>query len=230
MPAAFVPLSPFIMSNMIEIAEEPRAASEPRRVSLSLPTLAGLLLLAALLPLALGYWLTRPPGPDSAEVTFIRDMSAHHEQAVEMALIIRDRTADEVLRTFATDVAFTQQSQLGRMAGWLELWGLPYASAEPAMGGMGQMMGMAAQSEVNALRELPLAEAEVRFLQLMTSHHEGGVMMAEQVLAARPRPEVARLAEGIVRGQQGEIELMRELLALRGAEPPAPLQPIDHGH
>jgi uncharacterized protein (DUF305 family) len=204
--------------------------SEPRRLSLGVPALAGLLLLAALLPLAAGYWLTRPPGPDSAEVRFARDMSAHHEQAVEMALIIRDRSADEVLRTFAGDIVYTQQSQIGRMAGWLEVWGQPYAGAAAPMDGMGQMMGMAAQAEVNALRDLPLAEAEVRFLQLMTSHHEGGVHMAEEVLAARPRPEVARLAQAVVRGQQSEIGLMAELLAERGAEPPPPLQPMDHDH
>jgi len=202
----------------------------PRRVSLSVPALAGLLLAAALLPLALGYWLTRPPGEGSAEVRFARDMVAHHEQAVEMALIIRDRTADEVLRTFADDIIFTQQSQIGQMTGWLEVWGVPYAGADPPMDGMSQMMGMAVQSDVNALRDLPPAEAEVRFLQLMTTHHEGALIMADEVLAARPRPEVARIAQAVVRGQQAEIGFMRELLTMRGAEPPAPLRPINHDH
>lgn len=214
----------------MEVSLSTAAEPEPRRLSLSLPALLGLLLLAALLPLALGFWLTRPPGAGSPEVDFARDMSAHHEQAVEMALIIRDRTSDEVLRTFADDIILTQQNQIGRMAGWLEVWGQPFAGPEPAMGGMGLMMGMAPQAEVNALRELPIEQAEVRFLQLMTSHHEGGVLMAEEVLVTNPRPEVARLAESIVRGQQAEIGLMREMLALRGAEPPAPLQPMDHGH
>lgn len=216
------------MATTLETAEE--QARAPRQVALGAPALAGLLLLAALLPLALGYWLTRPPGEGSPEVTFVRDMSAHHEQAVEMALIIRDRSEDELLRTFTGDIAFTQQSQIGRMAGWLEVWGVPYAGAEPPMGGMAEMMGMAPQAEVNALRDLPLPEAEVRFLQLMTTHHEGGVQMAEELLAGRARPEVARLAQAIVRGQQGEIAFMRELLAARGAEPPPPLQPMDHGH
>lgn len=185
--------------------------------------------LGVALVVALGaLWAGREPGEGSAEVGFVRDMIAHHEQAVEMALLIRDRTADEDLRAFATDIILGQQSQIGRMSGWLEQWGLPYAGIETPMGGMGQMMGMAAQQDVNALGSLPLAEAEVRFLQLMTSHHEGAVLMAKDVLAARPRPEVARLAEGVRRGQDAEIGLMRELLALRGAEPPPPLQPMQH--
>jgi len=173
-------------------------------------------------------WLARPPGEGSAEVRFVRAMSAHHEQAVEMALLIRDRSQDEALRALATDIILSQQSQIGRMSGWLEQWGRPFAGADAPMGGMGQMMGMAPQAEVNSLATLPVAQAEVRFLQLMTTHHEGGLLMAEQVLAARPRPEVARLAESVLRGQRGELGLMRELLALRGAAPPPPLQPMEH--
>ena len=189
------------------------------------------LLAAGLLAALVALWLGRPPGEGSAEVRFVRDMIAHHEQAVEMALLIRDRTADEALRAFATDIILTQQSQIGRMSGWLDAWGVPFAGAEAPMQGMGQMMGMAAQQDVNALATLPLPEAEVRFLQLMTTHHEGALFMAEDLLAApRPRPEVVRLAEAVLRGQQGEIDLMREMLAMRGAEPPPPLQRMDHGH
>lgn len=186
--------------------------------------------LGVALVVALGaLWAGREPGEGSAEVTFVRDMVAHHEQAVEMALLIRDRTADEDLRAFATDVILTQQSQIGRMAGWLEQWGLPFAGDAAPMGGMGPMMGMADQAAVNAIGALPVAEAEVQFLQLMTTHHEGALFMAEDLLAAGPRPEVARLAEAVLRGQEAEIGLMRELLARRGAEPPPPLQRMDHG-
>jgi uncharacterized protein (DUF305 family) len=194
-----------------------------------LAIVAGALALALVAALA-ALWLGRAPGEGSAEVVFVRDMLAHHEQAVEMALLIRDRSADPDLRALATDILLGQQSQIGRMAGWLEQWGRPYAGAEAPMGGMGQMMGMAGQAGVNALGTLPVAEAEVQFLQLMITHHQGAVFMAEDLLAGRARPEVARLAEGVLRGQAAEIGLMEELLARRGAEPPAPLQRMDHSH
>jgi uncharacterized protein (DUF305 family) len=208
------------------VPEREASRSQVRPLLLGVIALLAVALVAALVAL----WVSRAPGEGSAEVRFVRDMSAHHEQAVEMALAIRDRTGDETLRAFATDVILTQQSQLGRMSGWLEIWGRPFAGADTPMEGMGEMMGMAPQAEVNALATIPVAEAEVRFLQLMTTHHQGALFMAEDVLAARPRPEVARLAEAILRGQQGEIGLMEELLALRGAEPPAPLQRMEHGH
>jgi hypothetical protein len=57
--------------------------------------------------------LTRPPGDGSPEAGFARDISVHHAQAVEMAEIVRDRTESEEVRTLATDIALTQQAQIG---------------------------------------------------------------------------------------------------------------------
>jgi uncharacterized protein (DUF305 family) len=77
---------------------------------------------------------TRTPGEDSPEVGFARDMMVHHAQAVQMAEIVRDKTENEEIRTLATDIALTQQAQIGMMQSWLEVWGLPPSSTEPAMG------------------------------------------------------------------------------------------------
>lgn len=207
----------------------PLAGEGRRPFALGLPAMLGLALGALLLSLALIFWATRLPAEGSAEVRFARDMIAHHEQAVEMALIIRDRATDETVRILANDIILTQQNQAGRMAGWLEVWGRPFAGLEPPMGGMREMMGMAPQSAINALATLPVAEAETSFLQLMVTHHEGGVMMAEATLKSRVRPEVERLAESIVVGQAQEIDLMRQLLEARGAKLPPPLM-TTHDH
>lgn len=208
---------------------EVEAVATRERARLPWAAIAAALLGLALVASLAALWLGRAPGENSAEVRFVRDMIVHHEQAVEMALLIRDRTADPDLRALTTDIVLSQQSQIGRMAGWLEQWGRPYAGAAAPMGGMGQMMGMATQEDVNALGTLPVAEAEVRFLQLMISHHQGAVFMAEDLLADSARPEVARLAEGVLRLQGAEIGLMGELLTRRGAEAPPPLQRMDHG-
>jgi uncharacterized protein (DUF305 family) len=180
-----------------------------------------------------GWWLggSRLPAEDGPEARFARDMSAHHDQAVEMAFIIRDRTADEELRTFTLDIILTQQAQSGQMQGWLAAWGHPLGGSGPPMGGQGEMMGMATLQQIDELQSLPVAQAEVAFLQLMIRHHQGGVMMAEQALAQTRRPEVVRLAESIIDGQQGEITYMEQLLEQRGAAPMPPLAPMpaDHG-
>ncbi|MFE7704715.1 DUF305 domain-containing protein [Streptomyces sp. NPDC057486] len=71
----------------------------------------------------------RVPGPDSADAGFARDMAVHHQQAVEMSFIVRDRTQDEEVRRFAYDIANTQANQRGMLLGWLDLWELPKVAA-----------------------------------------------------------------------------------------------------
>jgi uncharacterized protein (DUF305 family) len=170
------------------------------------------------------------PAEGSSEVTFARDMMAHHAQAVEMAVMIRDRTEDAELRTFALDITLTQQAQIGQMQGWLAVWNVPVSGLEPPMQGMGEAMGMATRAEINELETLPVDEAEVKFLQLMTRHHQGGVVMAESLLGESQQSEVRTLATSIVNGQKAEIKYMTSLLGERGAEPPQPLAPMDHSN
>lgn|SRR5574343_134966 len=47
------------------------------------------------------------------------------------------------------------------------------------------------------------------FLAQMIVHHEGAVVMAQQVLATSKRPELAQLANEIISAQTKEIEMMR---------------------
>jgi uncharacterized protein (DUF305 family) len=83
----------------------------------------------------------------------------------------------------------------------------------------GRMPGMATRPQVTALGTLPIADAEVSFLQLMIAHHTAGVAMAQAALARTDRAGVVRLATSIVNGQQAEITVMTDMLAKRGATP-----------
>ena len=65
------------------------------------------------------------PAVDSVDAGFSRDMAVHHLQGVEMANIALDRSTDPEVRQLAFDISATQTNQVGRMQGWLVLWGLP---------------------------------------------------------------------------------------------------------
>jgi uncharacterized protein (DUF305 family) len=177
------------------------------------------------------------PTTDSAAAGFLRDMQVHHAQAVEMALLVRDRTGDETVRTIAYDIAVTQAGQSGAMYGLLDAWNLPQRSSRPPMswtelpaldgsdeghemdpGAPAGMPGLATDAEVAALDAATGDDAVRLFLTLMIAHHEGGVAMADAVLARTDVPQVVTLAQGIRRAQQAEIDAMRQLLA---ALPPA---------
>ncbi|GHB59323.1 hypothetical protein GCM10010377_57900 [Streptomyces viridiviolaceus] len=173
---------------------------------------------------------SRVPSADSADAGFARDMAVHHQQAVEMSYIVRDRTKDEEVRRLAYDIAQTQANQRGMMIGWLDLWGLPKVSSEPPMAWMGMgeapsagegslMPGMPTDAEMEKLGTLDGRQAEVYYLQLMTEHHKGGVHMAEGCAEKCAVGVEKRLARGMAEAQESEIRLMADLLAERGAKP-----------
>ncbi len=198
------------------------------------PRLVWVLAVAAVAFFGLALWLYlsgRPPGDGSPEAGFARDMSVHHAQAVEMAEIVRDKTESDEVRILATDIALTQQAQIGMMLGWLDVWGLPAASTEPAMAWMGhpmegRMPGMASPEEVDRLRDLPPEETDELFLRLMIEHHRAAIPMAEAVLEETNQPAVEELAGAIAASQRAEIETMQGMLEDMGAPPVEDEEPM----
>ncbi|MFJ2894814.1 DUF305 domain-containing protein [Streptomyces sp. NPDC087218] len=187
------------------------------------------------------------PAADSADAGFARDMAVHHQQAVEMSFVVRDRTRDEEVRRLAYDIANTQANQRGMLLGWLDLWELPKTTAgqEPmgwmsggheghamngadGAGGAGSghrahdgplMPGMATRAELARLRTASGRAAEVLYLRLMTDHHEGGVDMARGCARLCAVKAEKRLARGMVAAQQSELDAMADMLKARGARP-----------
>ncbi|MEU8876521.1 DUF305 domain-containing protein [Streptomyces javensis] len=188
---------------------------------------------------------TGTPKDTSAEAGFARDMSVHHQQAVEMSFIVRDRTDDDEVRRLAFDIASTQATQAGMLQGWLDMWGLDKTSEDPpmtwmkrmssddmegmdhgSMKGMGSaykphdgslMPGMATNSQLDELRKAKGKAAEVLYLKLMTAHHKGGVEMAKGAVELVKDATEKHLAQTMVQGQQSEIQLMADMLKARGA-------------
>ncbi|MGW0732376.1 DUF305 domain-containing protein [Streptomyces sp. NPDC002851] len=172
------------------------------------------------------------PAADSADAGFARDMAIHHQQAVELSFIVRDRTDDEAVRRLAYDIINTQANQRGMLLGRLDAWGLPKSSQQPVMAWMGHAMdkgayeprdgslmpGMATDTELDRLRAAEGEDAEVRYLRLMTEHHRGGVDMAQGAAELADDETIVRLAKGMVRGQQSEMKLMADMLAERDAK------------
>ncbi|MEU1128175.1 DUF305 domain-containing protein, partial [Streptomyces sp. NPDC005899] len=169
------------------------------------------------------------PAESSADVGFARDMSVHHQQAVEMGFVVRDRTDDEDVRRLAYDIINTQANQRGMMLGWLEAWGRPKSSGRPPMEWMGHpvaagadgslMPGMATDTQLDRLRAASGRDAEVLFLRLMTVHHRAGADMARAAAGAAGTEEIRNLAAGMARALESETARMADMLRERGARP-----------
>lgn len=170
------------------------------------------------------------PATGSAEAGFARDMATHHQQAIDMSFIVRDRTQDSAVRNLAFDIINTQANQRGMLMGWLDQWGLTQSSGDRPMAWMkmdhvytqhdGSLMpGMATNADLTKLRGLSGRDAEVFYLQLMLQHHRGGVEMAQGYVDLSADPVEKRLAQTMVNGQLSEIDLITQMLTERGAKP-----------
>ena len=96
-------------------------------------------------------------------------------------------------------------------------------SATPEAGAETPLMpGMATRSEVAELDSLPLDQMDIRFLQLMIRHHQGGVMMARAALDKATDEHVLNFAQHVIDTQDAEITTMTQMLNERmAAAPPA---------
>ena len=219
-------------------ARSPRGGSGIRR-TVAVIAAGALLAVGAFAVGRISAPVTSAPSTTSAEAGFSRDMQAHHQQAVQLSMIIRDLTDDYEVRLLALDIATGQAGQSGQMYSWLDMWNLPQADAEPSMTWMSRppitgggahgheegdpahepgspMPGLATNAQIATLETLEGVDAERYFLQLMIAHHEGGVEMAEAILERTDERVVVTLAKGIVKGQSAEIEYMTDLLTVRG--------------
>ncbi|MGC5583231.1 DUF305 domain-containing protein [Ornithinimicrobium sp. W1679] len=213
-----------------------RAAARERWRTFGAPALAAVTVAALCLGVLLG-WLAfgaGRPGEGSADAGFARDMSEHHAQAVQMSQLVMQRTDDEDVRRLAVDIDNNQNFERGQMASWLADWDLPRARTDERMAWMRDhgeghdtadlpagvpMPGMASPSEIEALTAAEGREAEVLYLQLMTTHHIAGVEMAQAALDLASDEDVRAAAQRMVDAQSGEIALMTDMLSERDAEP-----------
>jgi uncharacterized protein (DUF305 family) len=222
----------------MSISTEPGAAAEAaapvngnephRRFNFGVGALIGVLIFGLVVGLAAGILgpRLRTPGDDSVEAGFLRDMSTHHAQAVEMSMLAHANSTDPAVVTLAGDIALTQHGQINYMQAWLRDWHLSPTGSQPVMAWMpdsagsvvnGLMPGMATPAQMETLRKASGRDLDVQFLTLMRQHHLGGIHMAQEILKLSKNDDVTWLAQTMVTSQQGEITLIDNMLKQLGA-------------
>jgi uncharacterized protein (DUF305 family) len=171
--------------------------------------------------------VAQTPGDTSAEAGFARDMSAHHAQAVQLAMIAWRHASLPETRSMAYATVTAQQGQIGMMQDWLRQWGLMPTAMTPPMewipGGTamlstdGRMPGMASAADIDRLEHAHGSQVDIVFCQLMIRHHLGGLHMIESILDQSQQPEVIDLATMMKNSQQAEITSMQRMLTELGA-------------
>lgn len=197
----------------------------------------GAALAVVVVAFASGHWLAARaelrahPRPGPADIGFCQDMVAHHEQAVLMATLAMDR-ASPAVHALAQSILVSQSGEIGVMRGWLQLWGAPLVAPRPMawMADAGDasaaasqprpaMPGMASPAELQQLWQARGQSFDILFMQLMTRHHEGGLLMANEVQNSARLQAVRDTGRGMLFEQAQEIALMAQLLQADGAAP-----------
>lgn len=150
---------------------------------------------------------TAPHNADDA--MFGQLMIPHHQQAVELATLVPDRSTNQALVKLAAAISAQQQPEIDTMKGLLKGWGVNPDDASHDSGHAGMaMQGMISDDTMVKLEALRGAEFDQLWLTSMISHHRGAIEMAKSEIADGKNPEMVALARGIVTAQQAEIDQM----------------------
>ena len=151
---------------------------------------------------------------NAADTTFATDMIPHHEQAVQMAGLVPQRSTNPAVVKLAADISAAQGPEIQTMKSFLVKWN---AGTDDGHQGMTvapnmQMQGMVDDATMTKLASLTGADFDKLFLQSMIGHHEGAITMANTELADGANADAKGLAQQIVTAQQAEIIQMKQML------------------
>jgi uncharacterized protein (DUF305 family) len=59
---------------------------------------------------------------DSLDEAFLDGMIVHHQQAIDMATIVLERTMRPEIKQMAQDIISVQTAEIKTMQGWLKAW------------------------------------------------------------------------------------------------------------
>jgi uncharacterized protein (DUF305 family) len=141
------------------------------------------------------------------DVMFAQMMIVHHEQAIDMSELAKTNTTNPEIHTLAESISRAQVAEVATMKSWLVAAGSMADHAHDMT-----MHGLADEATMAELRTLTGSAFDSLFLMTMIQHHEGAIVMADEVLASTLNDDVTALVNQIKSTQTLEIEAMYALL------------------
>jgi uncharacterized protein (DUF305 family) len=157
----------------------------------------------------------------SDDVRFMQQMIVHHQQAVDMAALVKERTNRQAIVDVSRRIDVSQADEMSFMRNWLRERGQPAADPHAAhmmhasMGGGMQMHGMATPEQMAQLAAAKGLAFDRLFLERMIAHHEGAVTMANDLLhrsGSAYDPVLLEFVNEVINDQKAEIRRMSALV------------------
>ena len=165
----------------------------------------------------------------AADVKFMQGMITHHAQALEMTVLVDERTTREPMRLLSQRIALSQADEIAMMQDWLRDRDLEVPDLAAHHDHDAELMpGMAMPEQMEALAYAVGPEFDSLFLELMIEHHRGALTMVDGLLDQRGAAQDSVLYEftaDITADQSAEIERMDAMLAGLSPDPRVALKP-----
>jgi uncharacterized protein (DUF305 family) len=138
-----------------------------------------------------------------ADQTYMRHMTTHHMQGIELARLAAQRANDPHLLALANLMVASQAGEVDIFEAWWQSW-FAMATAQERT----DMPGYLTPEQMQRARSAQADQFDEVFVQLMSLHHAGAVRMADQEWHSQSDPRLKIMAHAICHEQQGEIALM----------------------
>ena len=142
-----------------------------------------------------------------ADQTYIRHMTAHHAQGIDLARIAAERAQDPHLQKLAMLMVASQAGENEIFENWWLSWfdtEMPDCSTDERAA----MPGYLTPAEMREVKVAPPDQFDAVFVGAMSKHHSGAVRMADRMWQSRGDLRLRIMAHAIRHQQQGEIALM----------------------
>ncbi len=162
----------------------------------------------------------------AADVRFMRDMIPHHQQALDMSALVADRTSRSTMIELARRIESSQKDEIEFMSQWLAERDEPVPERDWRHHHHAHhhhtMAGMATPEQMDELEQSSGADFDTLFLELMIEHHEGALIMVEDLLEApgsAQDPALYEFVSDVKNDQRAEIDRMNIKLAGYSPDP-----------
>ncbi|WP_188111234.1 DUF305 domain-containing protein [Nocardioides antri] len=172
---------------------------------------------------------------NDVDADFATGLVQHHALALVLVDLTRGADVSPEVTALAEDILATESLEIETLTDWLAVWDVPapetirdHANAGHGDHGDhgdqgntlsldgeipgGDLPGMPSTDELTELLSLRGDEFEQRWLELMITHHEGAIEIADQEIEDGTYSPAVDLAEAVREAQLAQVEQMKSLL------------------
>jgi len=166
---------------------------------------------------------------NEADVRFMQGMISHHAQALEMTALLPGRSRNDDLSQLAKRIELSQEDEIRMMQEWLRARNqVVTEKGAHHEHGAHLMPGMLTPEEMAQLEQAEGAVFDKLFLELMIKHHQGALIMVDDLLSKEGTaqdPQLFAFTSDITADQSMEIDRMGRMARLLSPDPRVDLKP-----